>query len=78
MGNLQSVLLAPAALFYGTGISIRNKLFDLGIFQSHKAAVPVVSIGNITMGGTGKTPLVDFVVKYYSRKGLKTAILSRG
>ncbi|MCG8343971.1 MAG: tetraacyldisaccharide 4'-kinase, partial [Chlorobiales bacterium] len=47
-------------------------------FQSHKAAVPVVSIGNITMGGTGKTPLVDFVVKYYSRKGLKTAILSRG
>lgn len=78
MGNLQNVLLTPAALFYGTGISIRNKLFDTGIFQSHKAAVPVVSIGNITMGGTGKTPLVDFVIKYYSRKGLKTAILSRG
>ena len=78
MGNLQSFLLAPAALLYGTGISVRNRLFDLGIFQSHKAAVPVVSIGNITMGGTGKTPLVDLVVKYYSRKGLKPAILSRG
>ena len=78
MGNLRRFLLTPAALLYGTGISVRNRLFDLGIFQSHKAAIPVVSIGNVTMGGTGKTPLVDFVVKYYSRKGLKPAILSRG
>ena len=78
MGNLQSLLLAPAALLYGIGISVRNRLFDLRIFDSYKTAVPVVSIGNITMGGTGKTPLVDFVVKYYLKRGLKPAILSRG
>ena len=78
MVNLQSLLLAPAAFFYGGGIAVRNRLFDLGIFQSHKAIVPVVSIGNVTMGGTGKTPLVDYVVKYYAGKGLKPAVLSRG
>ena len=78
MGNLRNFLLAPVTLFYGAGIAVRNALFDLGTLQSYQAAVPVVSIGNITMGGTGKTPLVDYVVKYYSRKGLKTAILSRG
>lgn len=78
MDNLQRFLLAPAALLYGAGVAVRNKLFDLGAFHSYKAAVPVVSIGNITMGGTGKTPLVDYVVKYYTERGLKPAILSRG
>lgn len=78
MDNLQRFLLEPAALLYGAGIAVRNRLFDLGTFHSYKAAVPVVSIGNITMGGTGKTPLVDYVVKYYTERGLKPAILSRG
>ncbi len=78
MDNLQRFLLAPAAVLYGAGIAVRNRLFDIGAFESYKAAVPVVSIGNITMGGTGKTPLVDYVVKYYTERGLKPAILSRG
>ena len=78
MDNLQRFIFAPAALLYGIGIAVRNRLFDLGAFHSYKAAVPVVSIGNITMGGTGKTPLVDYVVKYYTERGLTPAILSRG
>ncbi len=78
MDNIQHLLLGPAALLYGSGIAVRNGLFDLGMLGRYKASIPVVSIGNITMGGTGKTPLVDLVVKYYSGKGLKPAILSRG
>ena len=78
MTNVLNTLLSPAALVYGAVIFTRNRLFDLGVFHSHKAAVPVVSIGNISMGGTGKTPLVDFVVKYFTRKGLTPAVLSRG
>ncbi len=78
MGNILNILLSPAALLYAGGILVRNRLFDLGILHRYKAAVPVVSIGNLSMGGTGKTPLVDFVVTHYSRQGLKPAILSRG
>ncbi|UZJ40908.1 tetraacyldisaccharide 4'-kinase [Prosthecochloris sp. SCSIO W1101] len=78
MTNVLNILLSPAALIYSAVIFARNRLFDLGVFHSHKAAIPVVSVGNISMGGTGKTPLVDFVIKYYSRKGLTPAILSRG
>jgi len=78
MHNIRRYLLAPAALLYAAGIFVRNRLFDFGVYTAHKAAVPVISIGNITMGGTGKTPLVDFVVKHYNARGLKTAILSRG
>ncbi|MCW8796430.1 MAG: tetraacyldisaccharide 4'-kinase [Chlorobium sp.] len=78
MHNIRRYLLAPAALLYAAGIFVRNRLFDFGVSTAHKAALPVISIGNITMGGTGKTPLVDFVIKHYTSRGLKTAILSRG
>jgi tetraacyldisaccharide 4'-kinase len=72
------ILLRPFALIYKAIIQLRNTLFDRNIFKTWKAPIPVVSIGNITLGGTGKTPLVDWIVKYYLSIGVKPAIISRG
>ncbi len=71
-------MLAGASLPYRTAVSARNCLFDAGLFQARRAAVPVVSIGNITLGGTGKTPFVEFVCRWFLTRGRRVAILSRG
>ncbi|MFZ4524106.1 MAG: tetraacyldisaccharide 4'-kinase [Chlorobium sp.] len=73
-----SILLRPAALLYGSIVQFRNTLFDRLIFKSWRSPIPVVSIGNLSAGGTGKTPLVDWVVKYYLSIDCKPAIVSRG
>ncbi len=63
---------------YGWATAIRNRLYDRGCKRSYKAPVPVVSVGNLTLGGTGKTPCVEYVAGYYRRLGLLVATLSRG
>ena len=65
MNNPFSLLLRPFAMLYLSNVQLRNKLFDRKLFKSWKSPIPVVSIGNLSAGGTGKTPLVDWVVKYY-------------
>jgi tetraacyldisaccharide 4'-kinase len=70
--------LAVASGGYCLAVSVRNKLFDFGIKSSVTVSVPVVSIGNITTGGTGKTPMVEYVCRFFREKGLRVAILSRG
>lgn len=72
-----SPLLFPVSLVYGCVVLIRNKLFDLKILRSTEFNIPVISVGNITVGGTGKTPHVEYLLTLLS-KGLKTAMLSRG
>ncbi len=57
---------------------LRNTLFDRHFFKAWQSPIPVVSIGNLSVGGTGKTPLVDWVVKYYLSIGCTPAIVSRG
>ena len=54
-------LLAPAALLYKAGVTFRHRLFDWGILKSEKFDIPVICIGNITVGGTGKTPMAEMV-----------------
>jgi tetraacyldisaccharide 4'-kinase len=71
-------LLTPAGLLYGLAMRLRNALYDQGLFREWRAPVPVVSVGNITAGGTGKTPLVDWIVKFYENRGIRPAIVSRG
>ncbi len=78
MHNPFSILLRPVALLYRSIVQSRNTLFDRHIFKSWQSPIPVVSIGNLSAGGTGKTPLVDWVVKYYLSIGCKPAIVSRG
>jgi tetraacyldisaccharide 4'-kinase len=70
--------LWTASVPYGWATRWRNRLYDGGWKRSRRAAVPVVSIGNLTLGGTGKTPCVEYVARFYARAGRRVAILSRG
>lgn len=71
-------VLAGLAVPYGLAVGIRNAAYDRGLLPATHAAVPVVSVGNLTLGGTGKTPLVAWVARTVSSSGLRPAIVSRG
>jgi tetraacyldisaccharide 4'-kinase len=66
------------SILYGSIIRLRNFLYDTGLFRTRKLSCPVVSIGNITVGGTGKTPTVIALANFLSNSGFRPAILSRG
>src|SRR5262245_21648218 len=70
--------LRVASVPYGVGARLRNWLFDRGWKRVHQAPVPVISVGNLTLGGTGKTPCVEYVAGFYRDAGYLVAILSRG
>ena len=63
---------------YRVGIGLRNLGYDRGYLKSFVAEVPVVSVGNLTLGGTGKTPFVEYVARWYRNRHLRPVILSRG
>jgi tetraacyldisaccharide 4'-kinase len=71
-------LLSLAASGYRLGVAVRNHAFDRGWKTIHRATVPVVSVGNLTLGGTGKTPMVEWVARWFRTRGVRVAILSRG
>ncbi len=72
-----NLLLAPAAALYKLGVTFRHRLFDWGLLKSERFDIPVVCVGNITVGGTGKTPMVEMIVDYMSQHH-RVAVLSRG
>ena len=67
-----------AALPYGLAMRLRNAAYDHGLFPRHRACVPVISVGNLTLGGTGKTPLVAWIARVLGDAGRRPAIVSRG
>jgi tetraacyldisaccharide 4'-kinase len=69
--------LTPLSWLYGLGVGFRNLLFKLGILKSRAFDIPVISVGNITVGGSGKTPHVEYLVSLLKDK-MKVAVLSRG
>ncbi|MEE3384640.1 MAG: tetraacyldisaccharide 4'-kinase [Prevotella sp.] len=69
--------LLPFSWLYGIVVRLRNQLFDIGMLKSRSFDVPVISVGNITVGGSGKTPHVEYLVKLLKDK-TKVAVLSRG
>jgi tetraacyldisaccharide 4'-kinase len=78
MGVLGRAGLRAVSWPYGLGVWARNQLFDRGWKTVHRAAVPVVCVGNLSLGGTGKTPCVEYVARFYRDLGIQVAILSRG
>jgi len=72
------LLLAPAGLVYGFAMRLRREAYREGTFQARKLGAPVISVGNVTVGGTGKTPMVQWIARWCLRNGRKPAILSRG
>ena len=71
-------LLFPLALFYWGVVYWRNWFYRYGFFVSRHLPCQVISIGNITAGGTGKTPTTIFIAQYLKKGGKRVAILSRG
>lgn len=69
--------LYPLAWLYGMGVGLRNKMFDWGLLPSESFDVPVISVGNITVGGTGKTPHVEYLIRLL-KDICPIAVLSRG
>jgi len=72
------ILLYPLSLIYGLIVYIRNMLYDSKVFKSTEFEIPVISIGNITVGGTGKTPHTEYLVKLLRKHEVEVATLSRG
>ena len=70
-------LLKPFSWGYGAGVWLRNAAFDIGLLPQEEFNVPVVSVGNITVGGTGKTPHVEYIIEALYRR-YHVAVLSRG
>jgi tetraacyldisaccharide 4'-kinase len=71
-------ILTALELPYGAVIRGRNWRFDAGHVQPARVAAPVISVGNLTVGGTGKTPLVAWLAEWFTSRGLSATIISRG
>ena len=69
--------LLPLSWFYGIGVGFRNLLFEMGVLKEHTYKTPVISVGNITVGGTGKTPHVEYLIRLL-KDHVHVAVLSRG
>jgi len=74
---LIKILLSPFSLLYGIAISARNFLYNISFLKSNSFNLPVISIGNLSMGGTGKSPHIEYLV-YLLKDFVKVATLSRG
>jgi tetraacyldisaccharide 4'-kinase len=70
-------ILFPFAILYGFITSIRNYLYDKGILKSYSFNIPIIAVGNLSVGGTGKTPQIEYLIRLLSPK-YKIATLSRG
>ncbi|BBO35521.1 tetraacyldisaccharide 4'-kinase [Lacipirellula parvula] len=67
-----------ASVPYGWAIRARNRGYDRGSKETHRPSVPVISVGNLTVGGTGKTPMVEWLARHLREQEVRVAILSRG
>lgn len=79
MNNLIKIdsKLKPLSWLYGFAVGIRNELFNLNILKSKEFDIPIIGVGNITVGGTGKTPCVEYLIRLL-QDNCKLAVLSRG
>lgn len=77
MAALLRFALRIAEIPYGLAVHWRNRRYDSGA-GVHRAAVPVVSVGNLTLGGSGKTPMVEWVARWFRQRGMRVTVVSRG
>ena len=77
MSKRRNILLKIPAILYGWGVGLRNFAFDTGILKSVKPSIPTICVGNLSAGGTGKTPHIEWLIRQLKDR-YKLAILSRG
>jgi tetraacyldisaccharide 4'-kinase len=73
-----NILLLPLAVLYYGIITVRNWLYDISLLKRQTVSCKVISVGNITVGGTGKTPTVEFLAKAFVNQNLRVCVISRG
>ena len=73
-----SAWFMPLSMFYVDAVRLRRFLYRIGVLKKTKLPVPVIVVGNITVGGTGKTPLVIWMVEFLKQNGYKPGVISRG
>ena len=78
MNRAISLALAPLGGLYGVVMKARRALYRSGQLQAHELGVPVISVGNLTTGGTGKTPLVEWIANELAQMGRRVCVLTRG
>ncbi|MDX2475909.1 MAG: tetraacyldisaccharide 4'-kinase [Gammaproteobacteria bacterium] len=71
-------LMLPLSLLYCVIMSLRREAYESGLLKTHRIARPVIVVGNLSVGGTGKTPLVIWIANQLARKGMRPAVISRG
>ncbi|KDP39147.1 hypothetical protein JCGZ_00904 [Jatropha curcas] len=71
-------VLSFASSFYAVALALRRYLYHFGLFSKHRLPVPVISVGNLTWGGNGKTPMVEFIAQLLADSGISPLILTRG
>lgn len=69
--------LYPLAVLYGLGVKLRNSFYDKGFLSSYSYPIPVICVGNLAVGGTGKTPMVEYLLRTFSHR-YRVAVVSRG
>ena len=72
------ILLRPLSWLFAAMVAMRAALYRVGVFRVHRVTVPVIVVGNITVGGTGKTPLVLAIVATLARAGIRCGVVTRG
>lgn len=78
MNRAAIIALAPLSGLYEALVRSGNALYQHSFFRSHRVAAPVISIGNLTTGGTGKTPLVEWIARELALSGRRVCVLTRG
>jgi tetraacyldisaccharide 4'-kinase len=76
--SIVRTLLQPLGLLYGAGMRLRTAMYAGGLLRSQKLPGTVISVGNLTVGGTGKTPMVLWIAERLAAEGHRPAILTRG
>ena len=75
--KIAQLILLPFSFLYGIAISLRNLMYDSGMLRSTRFSIPVISVGNLSIGGTGKTPHIEYLIRLLSQY-VNIATLSRG
>ena len=76
--RLGRTALRPAELLYGGVVALRGALYDAGVLPSHAPTLPALSVGNLTVGGTGKTPVAAWLASQFAQRGARPALVLRG